>query len=135
MKPYTFRLLGFVLGGVSLLAVAAAHEAVSGFYKRNSLTCGGPGIADSATPLPCDLVYEDEMQIGQPGDTPQRSGVVAVSFRFHYGLSDYCRFDGTGEWQGAQLVLRRSNEPNPSDCRLSVSFSETMATVSDPSTH
>ena len=115
-----------------MLAVAAPLDNISGLYKRSSRTCGGSGIADATTPPPCDLVFEDQMKIGEPGGTTEKSRAVAASFWFHYGLSDYCRFDGKGEWHGDQLVLRRNIEPSPSTCRLSISFSESMATVLDP---
>jgi hypothetical protein len=117
------------LGVASAFAVASSSN-VMGLYKRDSLVCGGPGSADDPAALSCTLIFEDRLLISA-SDEPSEGSDLAVSFHFHYDVGDYCGFDGIGQWANDALTLRSNHKPLPTECRLSISFSDSIATVSD----
>ena len=117
-----------VLMACAAFVSAEAGEVTPGIYKRESLTCGGPGSADG--PVSCTLVTEDEMQVVSPAPS---NGARDVSFIVHYGYGEYCRFDGQGTRSKAgRLLLSSEAASKVKDCQLAIVPGKGSITISDP---
>jgi hypothetical protein len=106
-------------------ALAEPPESILGTYQRQSVTCGGgPGFADRSGPAECKSVFEDRLVIApslklDPGTSPD---TLFVEFGLHFGYSDYCAFRGHGTWSTGKIILKETEKPLPSSCRLQVNL-------------
>lgn len=116
-----------VLMACAAFVSAEASEVTPGIYKRDSLTCGGPGSADG--PVSCTLVTEDEMQVVSPAPS---SGARYVSFFVHYGYGEYCRFEGQGvRSKAGRLLLSDEAASKVKNCQLALVPGKGSITISD----
>jgi hypothetical protein len=110
------------------LVLARASEVTPGIYKRDSLTCGGPGSADG--PVSCTLVTEDEMQVVSPAPS---NGARDVSFFVHYGYGEYCRFEGQGiPSKAGRLLLISQASSEVKGCQLALVLGKGTIAIRDP---
>ena len=133
MTP-AYRLSTLLLAAAASICSAAPPSLILGSYERSSRVCGDPGSADG--PVSCNLAFEDRLEIKHEtieslSPTASTSSTTSVSFAFHYDYMDACLFNGTGVWSKQRLVLTPVGAPLPSACRLSLTFANGVARVSD----
>ena len=123
-----------LLAAAATVCAAAPPASIYGIYERPSRVCGGPGSADG--PVSCNLGFDDRLEIKeqtieQLSPAASTSSATSVSFGFHYGYMEACSFNGTGVWSKQRLVLTPTGTPLAPACRLSVTFANGVARLSD----
>lgn len=131
----TQRWVALLLAAAASVCSATPPASIYGTYERSSRVCGGPGSADG--PVSCSLVFEDRLEIREKdvellASAKSTSSAASVSFGFHYGYMEACLFNGTGIWSKQRLMLTTTAPPLAPACRLSLTFANGVARISDP---
>jgi len=117
------------------VSYADTPKYIFGVYTRLSPTCGpsGPGSADR--PGDCNAVFEDQLEVAPSinlNSPPANTVYVSFGLHFDIGKNQGCFFSGDATWSHGRLILDQSEKPIDSECRLTLSFSEGAARLSDP---